>query len=244
MRSTNCKETRRAVEAYVKNEVSDILDRCDEPRAFRPIDTAFNILRDEMEYQRVTRNGRELVGRGIANMYVKSGRKAANYTPAVDPYNVWSLAAHVGCFAVYYDEMRALIAEWLDETPEKAARYSNDKVYELYVHLTAKAFERLHDKDISPRKVDTGYFIQQYEYLNGGHFFDRETLKFFGQTRRSFTITDNHIIKDIDGEKRHCYRVFGKGNIDGYRFSSVHYFDHATFKEITPANDDGEKTSF
>ncbi len=232
MRKTNSKEARRAVEAYVMDEVRDVLERCDVVDAMRPVDAAFNVLRDEMEYQRDTRNGVDLVGRGIANMYKKSGRMYSNYIPAVDPYNVWYLAAAAGCFSMYYDNMRALLAEWLEETPEESARYSNEKVCELYRHLTAAAFDRLHDKEQKPRKVNTAYFIQQYEYLNGGHFFDRATLKFFGQTRRSFDITENNIITDHDGNKRNVYRVFSRGNIDGYKFSHVHYFDHETFEEV------------
>lgn len=237
MRKTNSKEARRAVEAYVMDEVRDILERFEVVKPMRPVDTAFGFLRDEMEYQRAEHDGRDIVGRGIANMYRKSGRMYTNYITATDPYWVWYLAAASGCFAVYYDEMRDLLAGWLDETPEEAARYSNDKMCELYRHLTAKAFERLHDKDVNPRKVDTAYFIQQYGYLNGGHFFDRETLKFFGQTRRSFSITENHIIKDYEGKDRDVYRVFGTGRIDGFKFSSVHWFDRKTFEEVTPADD-------
>lgn len=236
MRNTNCKETRRAVEAYVLDEVSDILERCEIVKPLRPIDEAYKVLREEMRYQVDFDDGRDIRGIGYLEQYREAGRRL-DFTPANDPYWTWYLAAACGCFAVYYDHMRDLVAEWLDETPEEAARYSNDKVTAMYRHLTAKAFERLHDKDISPRKVDTGYFIQQYEYMNGGHFFDRDTLKFFGQTRRSFTITENHIIKDYDGNDRDVYRVFGVGSIDGFKMSHVHYFDRKTFDEVWPADD-------
>lgn len=240
MRSTNSKETRRAVEAYVMEEVRGVLDRCDVVDAMRPVDAAFQIIRNEMEYQNATRNGVDLVGRGIANMYKKSGRMYSNYIPAIDPYNVWYLAAAAGCFEVYYDSMRDLLTEWLEETPEEAARYSNDKVCELYRHLTAAAFDRLHDKDVTPRKVNTAWFIDEYERLNGGHFFDRAMLKFFGQTRKSFDITENNIITDHNGDKRNVYRVFSRGNIDGYKFAPVYYFDHKTLEEVNPLEDSEE----
>ena len=231
MRKTNSKEARRAVEAYVMDEVRGVLDRCDVHKPMRPVDAAFQIMRNEMKYQTDTRGGRSIIGEGIARKYREAGH-TVNTAVANDPYNVWTLAACAGCFECYYDDARDRVAEWLDETPEEAARYSNEKVWGLYVHMGAKAFERLHDKDINPRKVDTAYFIQQYEYLNGGHFFDRATLKFFGQTRRSFDITENNIITDHDGNKRNVYRVFSRGNIDGYKFSHVHYFDHKTFEEV------------
>lgn len=231
MRNTNCKETRRAVEAYVMDEVRGVLDRCDVRKPMRPVDAAFHIMRDEMKYQTDTRGGRSIIGVGIARKYREAGR-TVNAAVANDPYNVWTLAACAGCFEVYYDGARDRVREWLDETPEEAAHYSNEKVFDLYIHMGAKAFERLHDKDVNPRKVDTSWFIDEYERLNGGHFFDRETLKFFGQTRKSFDITENHIIKDADGNSRKVYRVFSRGNIDGYRFSHVHYFDHETFEEV------------
>ena len=239
MRKTNSKEARRAVEAYVMEEVHGVLERCDMRKPIRPVDAAFNIMRDEMKYQTDTRGGRSIIGEGIARKYREAGR-TVNAAVASDPYNVWTLAAGAGCFACYYDEARAHVAEWLDETPEETARYSNEKVWDLYIHMGAQAFARLHDKDISPRKVDTAYFIQQYEYLNGGHFFDRATLKFFGQTRHSFDITENNVITDHDGNKRNVYRVFSRGNIDGYRFSHVHYFDHETLEEVYKRNETEE----
>lgn len=236
MRKTNSKEARRAVEAYVMENVYDVLERCDVRKPMRPVDAAFQIMRDEMKYQTDTRGGRSIIGVGIARKYREAGRMVSAAV-ASDPYNVWTLAANAGCFACYYDEARALIVKWLDETPEEAARFSNEKVWDLYIHMGAQAFERLHDKDISPRKVDTAYFIDRYELLNGGHFFDRATLKFFGQTRRSFSVTENHIIKDADGNSRDVYRVFSRGSIDGYKFSHVHYFDRKTLEEVTRYED-------
>ena len=232
MRKTNSKETRRAVEAYVMDEVADILERCGIVDPMRPVDAAFNVLRDEMEYQHATRNGVDLVGRGIANMYKKSGRMYSNYIPALDTYNVWYLAAAAGCFSVHYDHMRALLAEWLEETPEEAARYGNDKVCELYRHLTAAAFDRLHDKECKPRKVNTSQFIELYNSRNGGHFFDRETLKYWGQTRKDFDITENVTIKDHNGAPRDVYRVEYVYRVNGRQHLSVAYFDRKTFEEV------------
>lgn len=41
---------------------------------------------------------------------------------------------------IYYDEQRARIAEWLEETPEEAAKYSDDKVHSLYKVLIEREF--------------------------------------------------------------------------------------------------------
>ena len=146
MRKTNSRETRRAVEAYVLDEVAELLELAEVDGGPRPLSEAFAILRDEMEYQTTTHDGREIVGRGIATMRDKSGRKP-NYTRATTPYWVWYLAAAVGCFEVYTDRMRALVAEWMDETPDEAARFSNIEVEKHYYHMTAGAFDRLYSKE-------------------------------------------------------------------------------------------------
>jgi len=231
MRKTNCKETRRAVEAYVLEEVTDILDRCELVNPLRPIDAAFNVLRDEMEYQSDTRDNVSIVGRGIANLYRKSER-VHGYVPAVDPYNVWYLAVCAGEFVCYYDDARALVAEWLDETPEEATRYSNSDAWKLYAHLSASAFERLHKKENEPHNIKVSDFITLYNKRNKGHFFDRETLKFFGQTRKSFDIEAFHLIEDHAGVVHDCYKVFSRCNMDGHKFTSVHYFDRVTLDEV------------
>ncbi len=35
-------------------------------------------------------------------------------------------------FEIYYEDMRSLLKEWLEETEEEANRYDNDKVAEVY----------------------------------------------------------------------------------------------------------------
>ena len=41
---------------------------------------------------------------------------------------------------IYYNEQRAALATALEETPEEANRYPDDKVHALYKTLTARAF--------------------------------------------------------------------------------------------------------
>ena len=239
MRKTNSKEARRAAEAYVMEEVRDVLERCDVTDTLRPVDEALKIMRNEMEYQSQDRNGIAIVGKGIANMYRKSGR-VYGYIAAVDPYNVWTLAASAGCFECYYDSARDRLAEWLDETPEESAQYSNDQVWNLYIHMSAQAFERLHHRENDPHTVRVSEFIALYDECNGGHFFDRATLKFWGQTRKSFDIEAFYMIEDHTGTVHDCYKVYSRINFEGCKETHIHYFDRETLQEVFARDDSKE----
>lgn len=145
MRKSNSKETRRAVEAYVLDYVSDINERMEQPDTLRPVSAAFDTLKDEMSYQSDYDGNRAIMGAGIAAKYHKAGRYG--FVAATTPYWVWWLACKAGEFAVSYHDQREAVREWLDQTPEEADRYSNDEAARMYCHMTAQAFERLYNKE-------------------------------------------------------------------------------------------------
>lgn len=239
MRSTNCKETRRAVEAYVMDEVAAVLDRCGAVDALRPVDEALRIMRDEVRYQTAQVGDRSIMGAGLARKYRDAGRIVQSAV-ADDPYNVWSLEAASGCFEAYNDAVRECIEEWLDETPEESARYDNERVWNLYIHLSAKAFERLHERENTPHNVKTSEFVRLYRTRNGGHFFDRATLKYWGQTMKDFSVEAFHLVTDNAGAVHDCYKVLDTIRLDGIKETHVHYFDQETLEEIYPAIDNEE----
>lgn len=143
MIKSNSKAARRAVEAYVLTEIEDVNDRMEQENT---ISAAFETLNDEMSYQSTSLNdGREIMGAGLAAEYHKARRY--DFVAASTPYWVWCLAAQMGEFDVYYQQMRDHVAEWLQETPEEASRYSDSEVQQRYYHMTASAFERLYNKE-------------------------------------------------------------------------------------------------
>jgi len=50
---------------------------------------------------------------------------------------IYNMVKH-GCFLIYYDEQREYIRKLLKETKQEAAKYSDDKVFNLYCHLLAR----------------------------------------------------------------------------------------------------------
>ncbi len=146
MRNSNSKETRRAVEAYVIEELENRRDNYDDPDTTRPVSWAFNIMRDEMRYQSdQTETGYPVYGIGLAAKRHKAGRYG--FITADTPYWVMFLAVSAGCFDYDYYAQRQAVAAWMDETPEEAERYSNEDVYKRYRHMTAQAFERLYERE-------------------------------------------------------------------------------------------------
>ena len=143
MRNSNSKETRRAVEAYVLEVLENRRDNYDDPDTIHPVSWAFDILRGEMKYQ----SSENIVGEGLAKKYRAAGHY--NFITANTPYLVWYLAVDAGCFNCCYYDMGQHIAQWLDETPEEADRHSNDETMQLYRHLTAAAFERLYERELT-----------------------------------------------------------------------------------------------
>lgn len=69
----------------------------------------------------------------------------------------------------------------------------------------------------------------------GGHFFDPDTLKFFGERRSEMRLLKGvAIIKDVTGEQHECY-VLSSVQRPGYPLKQrrkYHYFDTATLTDI------------
>ena len=237
MRKSNSKEARRAVEKYVREFIDARLEDYNQADSLRPITSAFNIMRDEMRYQSdQTENGYPVCGVGLAKKHHDAGYYG--YITADTPYWIAYLAVGAGCFdCSYYDQRRA-VASWLDETPEEADRYSNEQVYRQYRHMFSKAFERLHERENTPHKVNTAEFIALYQQKNRGHFFDPDTLKFFGQTRRSFSVYAFELVTDSHDQQPHdCYAVYHTIKAPtGEKFPRVAYFDRVTLEQVFSAN--------
>ena len=233
MIKSNSKAARKAVEAYVMDCVNDINERMEQANTLRPVTAAFNTLSDEMSYQSAYDGTRAILGKGLAAKYRKAGRYG--FVSATGPYFVWYLACYAGCFDCCYYDMREHVAQWLEETPEESERYDNEKVMQTYCNLTAQAFGRLYEREVTPHRIPASEFKYTYEEHNGGHFFDRKTMRFFGQTMRDISVYGFEFVTEYDGTIHDCYRVESHGRIDGYRFTHVHYFDRETLKEINKA---------
>lgn len=147
MRRSNSKETRRAVESYILDAIRDRLDSYDEPDTARPVSQFYRIASDEMEYQSYygPASDRPVYGAGLAAKYEQAGHHD-HYTAAT-PYRVMWLYAAIGELEAYTGPIYQRLAEWLDETHEEAARYTDTQAERLFYHLTASAFERLYNKE-------------------------------------------------------------------------------------------------
>lgn len=81
-----------------------------------------------------------------------------------------------------------------------------------------------------------------YNYYSkhpNGHYFDYDTLKFFGECRSKMRVLKGTtIITNCLGEKHECY-VLSKysKNYPGGGRTTYAYFDINTFDDIIPAND-------
>ena len=147
MRRSNSKEARRAIEAYVLDMIEDINERSEEPETTRPVTSAYETMRDEMDYQSYVgpASDRPVYGAGLAAKYDAAGHH--DHYAAMTPYRVMWLYAAIGSLEVYTGPIYQRLREWLDETPEEAARYSDTEAERLFYHLTASAFERLYDRE-------------------------------------------------------------------------------------------------
>lgn len=83
---------------------------------------------------------------------------------------------------------------------------------------------------MTPREL-----ISKYKQHNpDGHFFDRDNLKFFGESISDMRIEGTEEIKDYHGEIHTCYvlSTLQKNHPCGAT-RMKHYFDTETFKFIT-----------
>lgn len=236
MRSTNSKEARRAVEIYLLGCLEDRKDNYSDPDPARPISWAFDILRAEMRYQSdETESGYPVMGEGLAKKYREAGRHG--FIAANTPYWVMYLAVSAGCFDICYNQQRAAVASWLDETPEEAARYNNDKVYSLYRCMISKAFERLYERETTPRRIPISEFKRIYQEHNAGYFFDRDTMRYYHQRMSDINVSAFYLVTDERGAQRDCYRVesWQRTDYDERRHCAVWYFDRETLQAVFPA---------
>lgn len=233
MRKSNCKEARRAVEAYVFGYVTDINERMEQVDNLRPVSAAFDTLKDEISYQSDYDGSRTIIGAGLADKHHRAGRYG--FVAAITPYWVWWLACKAGEFAISYYDQREHVRQWLDETQEEADRYSNDDVLRMYCHMTAQAFERLYERENTPHRIPTADFRALYDKRNGGHYFDRETLRYYGQTMLSFAVYGFELVTDYAGIVHDCYSVSHTITAPtGEKFARVDYFDRETIAQVFP----------
>lgn len=156
MRKSNSKEARRAVEAYVLKAIEPVNERARFDGTFDPaipVTSAFNVLMHELDYQSACDRhvtGLEIMGAGLARDHERAGRH--DHITADNPYRVWQLFALIGSVEVWTADQRAALANWMDETPEEASRYSADQVEAQFCHMTAQAFERLYNREQRARK--------------------------------------------------------------------------------------------
>lgn len=233
MRRSNSKETRRAVEAYVLEKIGDILDRCEEPETARPVSKAFEIIREEMDFQSYygPASDRPVYGAGLAAKY-EAANRYDHYT-ASTPYRVMWLYAAIGNLEAYTGPIYQRLREWLDETREEADRYTDTEAERLFYHLTASAFERLYNRETTPHKVSTADFIALFEEHNpNSPMFDRKTMRFWGMTRKDVSVYAFEFVTDYAGTVHDCYVVSLTTCPDGYRRIYTHYFDRVTLEEI------------
>lgn len=235
MRSSNSRETRRAVESYMLEQVAAINDRTDQEPTTRPVAAAFETIREEMEFQSYIgpASDRPVYGAGLAAKYEAAGRY--DHIAAVTPYRVMWLYAAIGELEVYTADVYRLLRDWLEETHEEAARYTDTEAERLFYHLTASAFERLYKRETEPHRIPTAEFKRIMQEHGAGHFFDRATMRYHRQTMRDITVSGFYLVTDMtDGRVHDCYRVESRQASDpeSPRHLVTYYYDRETIKPI------------
>ena len=86
----------------------------------------------------------------------------------------------------------------------------------------------------APKSVDA-LIDRYYETHPDGHFFDRATLKFFGERRSEMRLLKGTVtVKDISGKEHECY-VISSVQRPGpplKRRRKYHYFDASTYDDV------------
>lgn len=73
-----------------------------------------------------------------------------------------------------------------------------------------------------------------YSHNPEGHYFDKETLRFFGESMKNMKVAKELVkINDYHGEEHFCYALSAlqKNHPDGEKWIT-HYFDNQTFDYI------------
>ena len=84
------------------------------------------------------------------------------------------------------------------------------------------------------KEISVDKLIEEYYKRNpDGHFFDRETLQFFGEKKSDMWILKKPVTVDYWGEKHRCYvlSTFQSKAPPGNQ-RKYFYFDCETFKEV------------
>lgn len=93
------------------------------------------------------------------------------------------------------------------------------------------------DRAAHEQPRDAGHFIRMYYARHpNGHFFDRDTLKFFGERRSEMRLLKNTVkIRDICGETHECYVISSvqRPGAPLRRRRAYHYFDVDTLTDVT-----------
>ena len=77
--------------------------------------------------------------------------------------------------------------------------------------------------------------ISRYKLHNPrGHFFDRDTLKWFGERESEMRVLkETTKIRDISGEEHECYILSSRQRPPfGKPIRVYHYFDNTTYEQI------------
>lgn len=78
-------------------------------------------------------------------------------------------------------------------------------------------------------------FINNYKTINGGHYFDRDTLKFFGERISEMKLSRDTVIKaDWYGHDHECYELYSYQHNapEGVAKGRFTYFDTTTYEQI------------
>ena len=75
---------------------------------------------------------------------------------------------------------------------------------------------------------------EYYRKRPNGHYFDYETLKFFGESLSTMYLYKNTVqVKDISGEIHTCYKISKRGkDWRGNRRTTYAYFDVETLDNV------------
>lgn len=154
----------------------------------------------------------------------------ANYYDGSGWYDCGSLGSGYTVWSDDYEAVRKLREEY-----KKSKSNPNDPgSYRLITR-------RVPNPDYVEPNPDMVTNMQPYELRDNyyakhpdGHFFDPETLKFFGERWSDMKISHDLVeIKDYRGNPHICYELVTKQrNAPGGTKTSYHYFDRDTFDEI------------
>lgn len=110
-----------------------------------------------------------------ADRYITDRISAADALNLVENFNAWQecetkfltfgefMVDYDCALAIYYDEQRAALAEILEETPEEANRYPDNKVHDVYCAVMEKAFIRSFGYRKTTRRNRHGLFVTALE---------------------------------------------------------------------------------